>query len=228
MTRDHADFSLGTGPDTRWLGSLTEIGGPDQVSRLDARAGRSGTAARAVRSRPRRLRDDRRRAARPRAHRRGRFRRRTRLRRPGGSAVPRGHQRPVVCQRLHRPTCARVVARRPMVHPRPSSGQAFTASRSRSRRRCHPWPKTCFTHRGEVALAMGGAAEVVLGRRWPLADLNRAAIHKVTLDFLVDADRYAEGQQRRTRPRVAGLGRVGRRAGRDRSPHPQPYPWPPP
>jgi hypothetical protein len=83
-------------------------------------------------------------------------------------------------------------------------------------------PQTYLARRGEVALAVAGAAEVVLGRRWPLADLNPAAIHKVTLDllvpgpapnlyvlpedapfpyervvaafgFLVDADRYAEG-----------------------------------
>jgi hypothetical protein len=43
MTRDHADFYLETGPDARWLGSLAEVGGPDQVSRLDARAGHSWT-----------------------------------------------------------------------------------------------------------------------------------------------------------------------------------------
>lgn len=39
MSRDHADFYLGTGADARWLGSLAEIGDPGQVSRLDARAG---------------------------------------------------------------------------------------------------------------------------------------------------------------------------------------------
>ncbi|KAA2265364.1 hypothetical protein F0L68_04650 [Solihabitans fulvus] len=43
MTRDHADFYLGTGPDARWLGSLVEVGGPDQVSRLDTQAGHCRT-----------------------------------------------------------------------------------------------------------------------------------------------------------------------------------------
>ena len=45
MTREHADFYLGTGPDGRWLGSLAEIGGPDQLARLDARAGRCGKSS---------------------------------------------------------------------------------------------------------------------------------------------------------------------------------------
>jgi hypothetical protein len=42
MSHDHADFYLGTGPDARWLGSLAEFGGPDQVSTLDARPGHCG------------------------------------------------------------------------------------------------------------------------------------------------------------------------------------------
>jgi hypothetical protein len=89
--------------------------------------------------------------------------------------------------------------------------------------------------------------EVVLGQRWPLADLKRAAIHKVTLDllapgpasnlsvlpwgvpfayervvaafdFLVDADRYAEGNNP-GRGRELLAASVAAQAV-DRSPHP--------
>jgi hypothetical protein len=34
MTRYHADFYVGTGPDARWLGSLAEDGGPVELARL--------------------------------------------------------------------------------------------------------------------------------------------------------------------------------------------------
>lgn len=43
MTGDHADFYLGAGPDTRWLGSLADVGRPDHLADLDTRAGRSAT-----------------------------------------------------------------------------------------------------------------------------------------------------------------------------------------
>ncbi|MEV6602755.1 hypothetical protein [Kutzneria sp. NPDC051319] len=103
---------------------------------------------------------------------------------------------------------------------------------------------------------MAGAAELVLGRRWPLADLNRTAIHKLTLgllvpgpapnlyelpegapfaferitvafDFLVDADRYAEGNNpERGHEMLASAASVAAQAVTAHRIH-QPYPWPP-
>jgi hypothetical protein len=95
----------------------------------------------------------------------------------------------------------------------------------------------------------------VLGRRWPLADVNRAAIHKVTLallapgpapnlyllpegapfayervaavDFLVDADRYAEGNNpERGHQLLASAATVAAQAVTRHRTH-QPLPWPP-
>lgn len=117
-------------------------------------------------------------------------------------------------------------------------------------------PQTYLTHRGEVALAVAGAAELVLGRRWPLADLNRTAIHTLTLgllvpgpaptlyelpegapfaferitvafDFLIDADRYAEGNNpERGHELLASAASVAAQAVTAHRTH-QPYPWPP-
>jgi hypothetical protein len=118
-----------------------------------------------------------------------------------------------------------------------------------------PVPQTYLAHRGEVALAVAGAAELVLGRRWPLADLNRAAIHKVTLDllapgpapnlyelpegatfaferitvafgFLIDADRYTEGNNpEHGHQLLASAASVAAQAVTAHRTH-QPHPWP--
>jgi hypothetical protein len=85
-----------------------------------------------------------------------------------------------------------------------------------------PVPQTYLAHRVEAALAVACAAELVLGRRWPLADLAATAVREAmlgrlrpgpdsdlyvlpdgapfahervvtALQFLLDADRYAEG-----------------------------------
>jgi hypothetical protein len=117
-------------------------------------------------------------------------------------------------------------------------------------------PRTYLTPRGVVALAAAGAAELVLGRPWPLADLNRAAIDKVTLDllapgpapnlsvlpedapfayervvtafdFLVDADRYAEGNNpERGHELLASAASAAAQAETAHHTH-QPHPWPP-
>src|SRR6266567_5379461 len=134
MTRDHADFYLGTGPDARWLGSLAEIGGPDQVSRLDARAGHCLTTGvlsaldpdtyeTAVAA----LLDHRDTEA--------GFVAVPEPRRGSGLAVAGGYQYSVVCVRLHRPRCARLAARRPLVHPRPRSPRLRRHDRDRPGRR---------------------------------------------------------------------------------------------
>jgi hypothetical protein len=44
MTSNHADFYLGTKPDARWQGSLADLGGPVELSRLTSRPAASGAA----------------------------------------------------------------------------------------------------------------------------------------------------------------------------------------
>ncbi|KAA2253294.1 hypothetical protein F0L68_33320 [Solihabitans fulvus] len=96
----------------------------------------------------------------------------------------------------------------------------------------------------------------MLGRRWPLTDLNRAAIHKVTLSllapgpapnlyelpenapfayervvaafaFLVDADCYAEGNNPELgHELLASAASVAAQAVTAHRTH-EPYPWPP-
>jgi hypothetical protein len=105
-------------------------------------------------------------------------------------------------------------------------------------------PHTYLAHRVEAALAVAGAAELVLGRRWPLADLAATAVREAmlgqlrpgpdselyvlpdcapfahervvtALQFLLDADRsLRRGQQPQPRRHPADLRRQRRRAGR--------------
>jgi hypothetical protein len=285
MTREHADFYLGTGPDARWLGSLAEIGGPDQVSRLDTRADPSTTTGvlsaldpdpyeAAVAA----LLD----------HLRG-----TEV---GFVAVPDPgdqvgwpwlaatsarwyayaftdrrvrvslHGGPWFIPDLDLPdfgirTGTGPDAELPTVGDTAPKTVTFTWTGFRGlpipiTTTLAPVPRTYLAHRGEVALAVAGAAEVVLSRRWPLADLNRAAIHQVTLDllvpghapnlymvpedapfayervvaafdFLVDADRYAEGNNpEHGHELLASAASVAEQAVTAHRTH-QPYPWPP-
>jgi hypothetical protein len=284
MTRDHADFYLGTGPDARWLGSLAEIGGPDQVSRLDARAGHCGTtgvlsaldpdtyetavaalldhrdtetAFVAVPS----LGED--------------------LGWPWLAATSGGWYAyaftdhgvrasvrggPWFIPDLDLPDCGATTgtgpdAELPTIGDTTPKTATFTWNGFRGlpipiTQTLPPVSQTYLAHRGEVALSVAGAAELVLGRRWPLADLNRATIHKVTLnllapgpapnlyelpegapfayervtvafDFLVDADRYAEGNNpERGHELLASAASVAAQALTAHRTH-QPYPWPP-
>jgi hypothetical protein len=285
MTRDHADFYLGTGPDARWLGTLAEIGGPDQVSRLDMRASHCPTtgvlSARdpdtyetAVAALLDHHRDTE----------------------AGFVAAPglgedlgwpwleatsaewfayaftdRGVRAsvrggPWFTPDLDLPDCGATTgtgpdAELPTVGDTAPKTATFTWKGFRGlpipiTQTLPPVPQTYLTHRGEVALAVAGAAELVLGRRWPLVDLNRAAIHKVTLsllapgpapnlyelpenvpfayervvaafDFLVDADRYAEGNNpERGHELLASAASVAAQAVTAHRTH-QPYPWPP-
>jgi hypothetical protein len=284
MSRDHADFYLGTGPDARWLGSLAEIGGPNLVSRLDARAGHrvrtgvlstrdSHTYETAVAALLDHHRDTE----------------------GGFVAVPglgedlgwpwleatstlwfayaftdhdvRASLRggPWFTPDLDLPDCGATTgtgpdAELPIIGDTTSKTATFTWSGFRGHpipitQTLPPVPESYLVHRGEVALAVAGSAELVLGRRWPLADLNRAAIHKVTLtllapgpapnlytlpedapfayervvtafDFLIDADRYAEGNNpERGHELLASAASSATQALTAHRTH-QPYPWP--
>lgn len=108
----------------------------------------------------------------------------------------------------------------------------------------------------EAARAVAGAAELVVRRRWPLADLNVAAIREIVrgllrpgpgphvhallahapfayervmaaLQYLVDADRYAENNNPdHGATLLASAAEVAAQAVTAHRTH-QPYPWPP-
>ncbi|GAA0626426.1 hypothetical protein GCM10010174_52370 [Kutzneria viridogrisea] len=284
MSNDHADFYLGTGPNARWLGSLAEFGGPNQVSRLDARAGHGGAPG--VLSAPDPHAYEAAVAALLDHHRDAEA---------GFVAVPspgedlgwpwleatsirwfayaftdhgvRASLRggPWFIPDLDLPDYGATTGTGPDAELRAigdTTPKTATVTWSGFRglpipitQTLPPVPQTYLTHRGEVALAVASAAELVLGRRWPLADLNRATIHTLTLgllvpgpapnlyelpegapfaveritvafDFLVDADRYAEGNNpERGRELLASSASVAVQAVTAHRTH-QPYPWP--
>lgn len=112
-----------------------------------------------------------------------------------------------------------------------------------------------LARRGEVALAVAAAVEEVVGRRWPLADLARPAVREAmhsllrpgpavgfhelpedapfahervvaALRFLIDAERYAEGNNAAHAAdlRVSAADVAGQAVTAHRT-H-QPFPWP--
>lgn len=161
-----------------------KFGGPDQVSGPDTRAGHSETMG-VLSARDPDLYEAA--VAALLDHLRATevgLRRGARYRRSGGLAVARCHQRPVVCVRIHRQRCPRVLPRRPLVRSRPRLGRrrgrnpgtgpdaelptvgdtspktaTFTWRGFRGlpipiTQTLPPVPQTYLTHRGEVALAV--------------------------------------------------------------------------
>jgi len=284
MSRDHADFYLGTGPDARWLGSLAEIGGPDQVSRLDAQAGHCGRTG--VLSAPDPHTYETAVAALLDHH---------RDTEAGFVAIPSSSEDlvwpwleatstrwfayaftdhgvraslrggPWFIPDVDLPDCGATTgvgpdAELPTIGDTTPRTATFTWKGFRGlpipiTQTLPPVPRTYLTHRGEVALAVAGAAELVLDRRWPLADLNRTAIHTLALgllvpgpapnlyelpegatfayervvaafDFLVDADRYTEGNNpEHGHQLLASAASVAAQAVTAHRTH-QPHPWP--
>ncbi|EHR48356.1 hypothetical protein SacmaDRAFT_0040 [Saccharomonospora marina XMU15] len=284
MTRDHADFYVGTGPTARWLGSLAEAGGPVELARLGAAgdaeptevlsAADLGTYEAAVAA----------------------LLTRQRVVETGFVAAPGpdweagwpwlattsggwyayafvdGHVRvsthggPWFRPDLDRPDGGAGVASGPdadlpVFGDTAPKTATFTWTGFRGlpipiRATLPPVPPAYLAHRGEVALAVAGAAEYVLGRRWPLADLATPAIREIlhsllrpgparglhvlpadapfahervvtALRFVLDADRYAEGNNPdHARELLESAADVAAQAVTAHRTH-QPHPWPP-
>ena len=284
MTRDHTDFYVDTGPNARWLGSLADVGGPVDLARLGAAgdvataevlsAADLGTYEGAVAALLTRLRavevgfvvvpgpagqagwpwlattssgwyahafaDGQVRVS---AHGGPWFR--PDPRRPdGGAGAASGPDADLPVLGDTTPKTATFTWTGFRVLPIPI------------RATLPPVPPAYLAHRGEVALAVAGAAEYVLGRRWPLADLAASAIREVMHDllqpgparglhvlpadapfshervvaalrFVLDADRYAEGNNPdHARELLESAADVAAQAVTAHRTH-QPHPWPP-
>jgi hypothetical protein len=249
MTSNHADFYLGTKPDARWLGSLADLGGPVELSRLASRPAASGATLLA--------------ASDPDAYERSvaslladQLNRQVAVvALPGlgdesgwpwlaatsagwwaysftrGRVLVSFHGGPWFAPDPHRPdggvgTATGPDADLPYLGATAPKTATFTYTFRGSpipiTTDLPPVPQTYLVHRVKPALAVAGAAELVLGRRWPLADLAATAIREAmlgqlrpgpdsdlnvlpdcapfahervvtALQFLLDADRYAEG-----------------------------------
>ena len=284
MTRDHADFYIGTGPTARWLGTLAEVGGPVELARLGATGDAETTevlsaadlgtyeaAVAALLTRQRAVEIGFVAAPDP----------------DGEAGWPwlattsggwyayafvdgqvrvSAHGGPWFRPDLDRPDGGAGVASGPdadlpVFGDTAPKTATFTWTGFRGlpipiRATLPPAPSAYLAHRGEVALAVAGAAECVLGRRWPLADLATPAIREIlhsllrpgparglhvlpadapfahervvtALRFVLDADRYAEGNNPdHARELLESAADVATQAVTAHRTH-QPHPWPP-
>lgn len=284
MTRDHADFYVGTGPNARWLGSVADVGGPTELARLGAAGDAETTAVLSATDRNGFAMAVAALLVRQRAAEVG-F-----VAVPGpdrkadwpwlattssgwyayaltdGQVLVSAHGGPWFRPDPRRPDGGAGVATGPdaalpVFGDTTPKTATFTYTGFRGlpipiRATLPPVPPAYLAHRGEVALAVAGAAEYVLGRRWPLADLAASAVREVmhgllrpgparglhvlpadapfahervvtALRFVLDADRYAEGNNPdHARELLESAADVAAQAVTAHRTH-QPHPWPP-
>jgi hypothetical protein len=283
MTCDHADFYVGTGPDARWLGSLADVGGLVELARLGAAGDAETTAVLSATDRSDYEVAVATLLVRQRAAEVGFVAVSGPEGKAGwpwlsttssgwyahafaeGQVLVSAHSGPWFRRDPRGPDGGAGAvtgpdAALPVFGDTTPKTATFTYTGFRGlpipiRATLPPVPPAYLAHRGEVALTVAGAAEYVLGRRWPLADLAAPAIREVlhgllqpgparglhvlpadapfahermvtALRFVLDADRYAEGNNpdhaRELLESAADVAAQAVTARRTHQPHPSP------